>query len=236
MVIETKAVLFDLDNTLIDFMRMKKISCEAAISAMIDAGLPLGKEKAYKALFDLYGVHGIEHGEIFQKFLEKTIGRVDYRILSKGVAAYRKMQAGYLEPYPHVRSTLIFLRENGLHLGIVSDAPRMKAWMRLAEMGLTDFFDFVVALDDTGKLKPNALPFKAALKELGVPPEEILFVGDNPERDIRGAKRVGMKTALAKYGQTFPGKGIKADYVLNDFEDLKAIPGLFCGPDCCCCE
>ena len=65
-----KAILFDLDNTLIDFMRMKKISCEAAISAMIDAGLPLEKETAYEKLFELYGVHGIEHQEIFQKFLD----------------------------------------------------------------------------------------------------------------------------------------------------------------------
>ena len=218
-----KAVLFDLDNTLIDFLRMKKISCEAAISAMIDGGLKMPKEKAYKKLFDLYGVHGIEHQKIFQKFLKEVKGKIDYRILSKGIAAYRKMQAGYLEPYPHVRSTLIALKEKGLKLGIVSDAPRMKAWMRLAEMGITDYFDLVVTLDDTGKYKPHKLPFQAAIKALKVKPEEILFVGDNPARDIQGAKKLGMKTALAKYGQIFPNKGIKADYILKDIEDLQKI-------------
>ncbi|MAG18265.1 MAG: hypothetical protein CL944_02205 [Candidatus Diapherotrites archaeon] len=215
-----KAVLFDLDNTLIDFMRMKKISCEAAISAMVDAGLEMNKDEAYGKLFELYGVHGIEHQEIFQKFLEETKGDIDYKILSRGIAAYRKMQAGYLEPYPHVRSTLITLREKGLQLGIVSDAPRLKAWMRLAEMGLTDFFDFVVTLDDTGELKPSALPFNAALEQLDCLPEEILFVGDNPGRDIKGAQESGMKTALAKYGQLFPSEGIKADFDLLDIADL----------------
>lgn len=218
-----KAVLFDLDNTLIDFMRMKKISCEAAISAMIDAGLQMEKEAAYKKLFELYGVHGIEHQEIFQKFLEETIGKVDYKILSKGIAAYRKMQAGYLEPYPHVRSTLIFLKEKGMKLGVVSDAPRLKAWLRIAEMGLPDFFDVVVTLDDTGRKKPSSLPFKAALQALGFPANEILFVGDNPERDIGGAKKMGMLTALARYGQLFPDSGEKPDFVLSDFEDLKKI-------------
>ncbi|MCR4334982.1 MAG: HAD-IA family hydrolase [archaeon] len=215
-----KAVLFDLDNTLIDFMRMKKISCEAAISAMIDAGLEMEKDKAYEKLFSLYGVYGIEHQEIFQKFLEEVKGKVDYKILSRGIAAYRKMQAGYLEPYPHTRSTLIALREKGLKLGIVSDAPRLKAWMRLAEMDLTDFFDFVVTLDDTGELKPSALPFNAALEQLKCKPEEILFVGDNPGRDIKGAQESGMKTALAKYGQLFPDEGIKADFNLLDIADL----------------
>ncbi|HZX20115.1 MAG TPA: HAD-IA family hydrolase, partial [archaeon] len=149
--------------------------------------------------------------------------KVDYKILSSGIAAYRKMQAGYLEPYPRVRSTLIKLKEKGLKLGIVSDAPRLKAWLRLAEMGLTDFFDFAVTLDDTGKTKPDQLPFQAALKNLKCKPEEVLFVGDNPGRDIKGAKKAGMKTALAKYGQLFPDEGIKADYELKGFEELLKI-------------
>ncbi len=218
-----KAVLFDLDNTLIDFMRMKKISCEAGIAAMIDAGLPMDKEKAYTLLFDLYGVHGIEHQEIFQEFLKKAMGKIDYKILSRGINAYRKMQVGYLEPYPHVRSTLIALKAKGLTLGIVSDAPKLKAWMRLTEMGLADFFDVVVTLDDTGKRKPDAMPFKAALQALKCKPAEILFVGDNPARDIDGAKKAGMKTALAKYGQIFPDSKTKADYELRDIEELKKL-------------
>ncbi len=218
-----KAVLFDLDNTLIDFMRMKNISCEAAISAMIDAGLPMEKEKAYKELFGLYGVHGIEHGEIFQEFLKKVMGKIDYRILSRGINAYRKMQVGYLEPYPHVRSTLIALKEKGARLGIVSDAPRLKAWMRLTEMGIADFFDVVVTLDDTGKRKPSKMPFSAALKALGIPAEQILFVGDNPGRDIEGAKRAGMRTCLAKYGQIFPDTKTKADFEIKDIVKLVEI-------------
>ena len=150
-----KAVLFDLDNTLLDFLRMKKISCEAAISAMVDAGLEMDQETAYNKLFELYGVHGIEHQEIFQKFLKETTGEIDYRILSAGIAAYRRMQTGYLEPYPHVRKTLIALREKRIHLGIVSDAPKLRAWLRLAEMGLSAFFDF----DPTGFLSVFAIGF-----------------------------------------------------------------------------
>ena len=218
-----KAVLFDLDNTLIDFMRMKKISCEAAISAMIDAGLPMDKDDAYKKLFELYDQYGIENQRIFQKFLRKFTHKVDYRILARGITAYRRMQAGYLEPYPRVRSTLIRLKEKGLKLGIVSDAPRMRAWLRLTEMGLSDFFDVVVTLDDTGQLKPHKLPFKTAIKSLNVLPSEILFVGDNPSRDIDGAKKLGMRTALAKYGQVFPAGKVKPDFELKEFADILGL-------------
>jgi putative hydrolase of the HAD superfamily len=218
-----KAVLFDLDNTLIDFMRMKTESSHAAIQAMIDAGLPIKEEKARKILFNLFKQYGIEDQRIFQKFLEKTIKRIDYKILSNGIAAYRRVQSGFLFPYPHVVSTLIKLKEKNLVLGIVSDAPRMRAWLRLAEMNLTHYFDVVVTLDDTGLLKPNKMPFEKALQKLKLKPEEILFVGDNPERDILGAKKAGMKTCLAKYGQKFFSRKVKADFEINDVIELLDI-------------
>ena len=64
-----KAVLFDLDNTLIDFMKVKRSSVNAAINAMLAAGIKLKKKKATKILYGLYKKHGIEHQQIFQKFL-----------------------------------------------------------------------------------------------------------------------------------------------------------------------
>ena len=218
-----KAVLFDLDNTLTDFMYMKRISCEAAINAMIDSGLKMDKDAAEKKLFELYKTHGIEDQTIFQKFLTDVQGSVDYRMLANAITAYRRRQAGVLVPYPHVRSTLIKLKERGIKLAIVSDAQRMRAWLRLSEMNLTEFFDVVVTLDDTGKLKPDEAPFKSAIQKINVRPNEILFIGDNPDRDIKGAKQLGMKTALAKYGQQFFSDDVIADYELNDFADLLRV-------------
>lgn len=217
-----RAVLFDLDNTLVDFSKMKNTSVEAAIAAMIDSGLQINKDKAKKGLFELYEIYGIENTRIFQIFLRKYTGEVDYKILSNGITAYRRVQAGIMTPFPHVRDTLMKLKAKGIKLGVVSDAPKLKAWLRLSEMNLTEFFDVVVTLDDTGKLKPHKLPFKAALKELKLKPGAVLFVGDNPNRDIKGAKKAGMKAALAKYGQVFKGDE-KADYVLKDFVDLLKI-------------
>ncbi|MCX6799187.1 MAG: HAD-IIIA family hydrolase [Candidatus Diapherotrites archaeon] len=219
-----KAILFDLDNTLVDFMRMKKLCSEATIHAMVDAGLRMPQDRALRLLFKMYWKHGIEDQNIFEKFLRATIGKVDYKILASGVVAYRKVKAGHLVPYPHVRETLIKLKEKGMLLGIVSDAPRMQAWLRLAELNLTDFFDFVIALEDTGKRKPSKLPFRAAIKKLGLQPEEILFVGDSPARDIKGAKSVGMRTALAAYGLVKgSAKKAGADFVLRDIKNLQKI-------------
>jgi putative hydrolase of the HAD superfamily len=218
-----KAVLFDLDNTLVDFMRFKRRCSEAAIAAMVEAGLGMEEEKAKRLLFEMYEEFGIEDQDIFGKFLRKVRGKVDFRVLAAGIAAYRKMKAGYMLPYSGVRETLIRLKEKGLVLGIVSDAPRMQAWLRLAEMNLLEFFDLVVALEDTGREKPSKRPFKKAIRKLGFKAGEILFVGDNPGRDIDGAKKMGMKAALAEYGQAIGGKS-SPDFVLKKVSDLvKAV-------------
>ena len=49
-----KAILFDLDNTLIDFLKMKRMAIEEAVEAMIDAGLKLDKKQAVELIYELY--------------------------------------------------------------------------------------------------------------------------------------------------------------------------------------
>ncbi|MDO8625203.1 MAG: TIGR02253 family HAD-type hydrolase, partial [Candidatus Diapherotrites archaeon] len=226
-----KAVLFDLDQTLVDFLHQKRESCRAAIRAMVQSGLPIAAKKAEKLLFEIYDRHGIEDPQVFQRFLRKTSGRVDYKLLAKAVAAYRNLQRGLLKPYPHTKRVLSALQKRGYRLGVVSDAPRLKAHLRLAELGLLDYFDVIVTLDDTGRLKPHPRPFQVAARKLELKPDQILFVGDNPERDILGARNTGMETAWARYG--YPKKYVgpqskstsrsKPDYTLDKIQDLLRI-------------
>ncbi|MEK6984345.1 MAG: TIGR02253 family HAD-type hydrolase [Nanoarchaeota archaeon] len=217
-----KAVIFDLDNTLIDFMTMKKLSCDAAVSAMIGAGLDVDKNKAIKELFSLYDKYGLEEKTIFQKFLEKVAKKIDYEILASGIVAYRRVRAGFLEPYPHVSQVLFELKQRGIKLAIVSDAPRLKAWIRLVSMKINHLFDVVVTFDDTGEMKPSNKPFEVAFKKLKAKPQECLMVGDRPERDIKGAKQLGVLTCFAKYGNP-EIKAPDADYEINNIKELLEI-------------
>lgn len=215
-----KAVLFDVDNTLIDFFKLKRQSCEQAIDAMIDAGLGVPREKALKQLYTLYDKHGWEDQKIFQRLLRTLEGSVDYRKLSYGILAYRKAKVGLLAPYPKTRDTLRSLRDAGLTLGIVSDAPALQVWLRLASTQLDTYFDFVIA---SGKQhKGTSAPFKKAVKKLGLSPGEMLHVGDWPARDIMGAKRIGIVTCLAQYGND-KRSNIKADYEIAAIDELPDV-------------
>ena len=215
-----KAVIFDLDNTLVDFMRMKRLAVSAAIDSMIDAGLRLTQQEAQERIDLIYKEMGIEFQSVFDQLLYDVFQKVDYKILSAGVIAYRRAREAALVPYPHVNMTLVALIKRGIKLAVVSDAPSREAWLRLCYLNFHHLFDHVVTFEDTGERKPSPAPFRRALDLLQVSPAEAVMVGDWAERDVVGAANLGITTAFARYGDTFGTVQSHADYDLNDASEL----------------
>ncbi|MHB8633767.1 MAG: HAD family hydrolase [Thermoplasmatota archaeon] len=229
-----KAVLFDLDNTLVDFLGMKRVASDAAARGMVTAGahFPFSASEAGDILFGEY-LEDIEGNDVFERFVRRhhqvQIGlsqnAVD-RITAAAVNGYLRAKLLHTAPYQGVRQALVDLVRLGLRLGVVSDAPRFKAYQRLEAAGLLEFFDVVVTLSDHGERKPAERPFRAALEMLGLAPHEVLFVGDWPEKDMQGARAVGMATAWARYGRPGHGDPVVADHILDSVEGLIRIPGI----------
>ncbi len=208
-----KAILFDLDNTLIDFLRMKVKAIEAATLALEKEGI----DTTTKELTDFYFRNGIESNTAFTNFL-KSKGKYTKKAVAAAVEAYLREKENFLEPYPDVIPALTELKQK-YRLGIVTDAPEEKALYRLSRLGITNFFEVIVTYEDTGERKPSTLPFEKAISLLKLQPSEILFVGDSPSRDIKGAREAGMNTALALYGCT-ERILYKPDHELQSIKDL----------------
>ncbi|MBI5211430.1 MAG: HAD-IA family hydrolase [Elusimicrobia bacterium] len=218
-----RAVIFDIDNTLTDFMRMKRAAVDSAVDAMIGAGLKAEKAAMIEKIFDIYWKDGVEDQKIFDKVLLKELGRIDYKILAAGILGYRRAKAGAMALYPRVEMTLIELTRMGVKMAALSDAPRLEAWLRIVGLGLHHFFEHVVTAQDVGALKPSPEPFRKALELLESPPKETLMVGDWAERDIAGAKRLHIRTGWAKYGDTHETLESGAEFVLEDIHQLVDI-------------
>ncbi|RMF07392.1 MAG: HAD family hydrolase [Candidatus Neomarinimicrobiota bacterium] len=218
-----KAVIFDLDNTLLDFIKMKQDAVRAAISAMIEAGLNIDPDEAFQSIFDLYQEKGWENQEVFNDFMKQTIGKVDNKFLAAGVVAYRRAREASLLVYPNVNRTLFTLLKMGIKLAVVSDAPSREAWMRIYYLNLHHVFDVVLTFDETRVRKPSPVPFKMALDRLGITADEALMIGDWPERDVVGAKQLGIRTIFARYGDTFGTVHSGADWDINDIYEVVGI-------------
>mgnify|MGYP001070377799 CR=1 FL=1 len=221
-----QAVIFDLDNTLYDFLGAKDQAIRAAIDAMIDTGLPLTPEQARERIDRIYRDKGIEYQKVFDAFLHEVLGEIDDRMLAAAVVGYRRSRDGTLVLYPHVLPTLTRLQKEGYRLAVLSDAPRYEAWIRLCMLRLHHVFDLVLTFDDTGIRKPSPAGFRLALKRLGLEPRQAVMVGDWPERDIVGAKRAGIHTVYARYGDApgpdrpSPQAGSGADFEIDDLLQL----------------
>ena len=97
-----------------------------------------------------------------------------------------------VKPFKGLDSTLHAFKEAGLKLGVLSDFPpeqKGDLW------GLKPLFDCLLGSEHCGALKPSPYPFGILERELGVPAERILYVGNSIRSDIKGAHKAGMKTA-----------------------------------------
>lgn len=107
------------------------------------------------------------------------------------------------------------LRGRGLKLAVVSNTASPEWLLRpaLERQGIRDRVDAIVLSSEVGKRKPHPAIFRRALSELGVAPDEALFVGDRLREDVFGASRVGMKTVQALWFRADDGAApVEPDY------------------------
>jgi putative hydrolase of the HAD superfamily len=121
------------------------------------------------------------------------------------------------EPFADTRATLEELYREGLKLGIVSNAwPSLERTYRV--LGLRDFFQAFIISSKLGVLKPDGRIYQAALREIGCPPEKVLFVDDDPDY-VRAAESLGMwGTVISREGRATGESG-----TITNLNEVKAL-------------
>jgi HAD superfamily hydrolase (TIGR01509 family) len=125
---------------------------------------------------------------------------------------------------PENLETLAALRARGLKLGLVSNAHFLPALMLedFERLGLAQYMDAIVTSSQLGVRKPHPAIFERVLAELGVSPEEALFVGDKVREDVEGPKALGMRAVLTQQfrQEEFGGSGSTPDLVIGSLPEL----------------
>lgn len=122
-------------------------------------------------------------------------------------------------PYADAAATLERLRAAGHRLGVVTNGAPDYQRLKLDGSGLRPWFDAVVVSGEVGVGKPDPRILRVALDRLGCVADQAAMVGDNPARDVAGARAAGILAVLVDRGE--PGGG--ADAVVRQ---LSEIPGL----------
>ena len=187
-----RAVLFDLDGTLIDtapdFIRIIKLMCsEANVPAPSDASIRAQVSEGARAMVNLVhpelSVDSPELLNIRQQFLN---------IYQQNIAVDTCL-------FPDMENVLKELEALDIPWGIVTDKPRGLSELLLDALNLTERCQVLVCPEDVKHTKPDPEPMYLAAKQLGIAPEQIIYVGDHP-RDIDAGRNANMYTILAGYG------------------------------------
>ena len=176
----------------------------AGLAAIAREGLPTAEVfarylKEHEAELFVGGEDEIDIADVMrQSFIHHGVDLTDDD-LRLFLTSVHDVWASYYLLAASTHALLEALRNRGLKLALVSNTASPEWLLRpvLERQGLVERVDVVVLSSEVGKRKPHPAIFRRALDELGVEPDEALFVGDRLEADVLGASRVGMGTVQA---------------------------------------
>lgn len=198
-----RAVLFDLDGTLVDTTDLILASCAHTFQHH------LGATPSREAIVTTFG----------RSLLEVLLEVAVTAGLANPPAAAAEMLATYrahndavhddlIRPFEGVEEMLAGLREAGLCLGVVTSKREGAARRGMARYGFERFFDVTIFHDDTALHKPHPEPLLVAAARAGVAPGEAIYVGDSIH-DVAAGRAAGMPTIAALWGP-FPRADLEA--------------------------
>jgi putative hydrolase of the HAD superfamily len=227
-----QAVLFDLYGTLIDIRTDEQDPAVwAALGQYLGylgvaiAGEELRAQYLRRVEFQLSSSPE-RHAEVdvFAVFRDifAAYGRakVSRETIIAAAMLFRSLSRRQFDLFPGAAAAVRRLRER-YAVGLVSDAQWVFTEPELALTGLRDLFEVRVLSSRLGYKKPDPRLFAKALGALHVAPEHALYIGDNPSRDLVGARRAGIRCVLFRpTGALAPGE--RPDAGFDNHADLAA--------------
>ena len=207
---KVKALLFDLDGTLIDSKRDLVQSVNATLRQMGRAELPEDLVAGYV-------------GSGAPILISRALGGAtseeeQQRALRFFLAHYDAHKLDFTKEYPGVRETLEKLR--GLPMAVLTNKPVNISERILEGLGLAGFFRAIYGGNSFATKKPDPLGANKILSELEIPPAQAAMVGDS-EVDVQTARNAGMISAIVNFGFGAHDREMHpADIYLDRMEEL----------------
>jgi len=207
-----KAVAFDIDGTLYPNWRMQIFSFSFLLShfSLIMAFSKVRKDlRKIENIDDFRGVQSEFMAKKLGTSVDKATSVVEEIIYKQWENIFKRVK-----PYKGLQDAIEQLKSRGLKLGVLSDFP---VGNKLNYFSVEGAWDVTMSSEETGYLKPHKKPFLTLAERLGCRPEEVLYVGNSYEYDVKGASSTGMKTVYIQWrGKRVP----EADLTLRNFKDF----------------
>jgi len=186
-----RAVLFDLDDTLHNKSATLKVVADAQF-VEVDLQRYGVDRAAWQAAFIELNNLRIEKTEVFERLAKHFILPAD--LAATLLEDFDRNLGSMALPYEGVLELLSMCKQHGLKTGIVTNGRDQFQRRKIEGLGISQFVDSVVTSGGFGVKKPHHTIFLECLRQLSVPPEQAVFVGDNFEADMEPANALSMLT------------------------------------------
>jgi putative hydrolase of the HAD superfamily len=211
-----RAVVFDLDGTLLDRHRSFELFVRDQWTRFADVLHPAGQDEYVRVLIERdregYGPRGeLFSGTVAQFGLPGSLAQTLRDDFKDSFASACVL-------FPDALPTLAALRAAGFALGLITNGSVRVQSRKLECLALPERFDTVLISDAEGVSKPDPEIFRRALERLGVAAAHACYVGNHPEVDVAGARAAGMRAVWRR--DPFLPPPAAADAVIEDLRDL----------------
>lgn len=208
-VVEPKAVLFDIDGTILDTFDFVFLAVKYTLRKLnFNVSKKLLMEAAGKPLLEYY---------------QFILPNEDHEKLAQTHRDFQNDKHTLAKLFPNVKKVLKKLKKENIKIAGVSNRSKLSLIKSLKTAGIFELFDTIVFIEDVERPKPHKDHPNKALELLGVDRKSAIMVGDT-ENDILAGKNAGIKTVGVTYG--WIGKNIKnskPDFVIDDIEELPKV-------------
>ena len=213
-----KAVLFDLDGTLLNrdesvtrfidnqYERLieivghipKETYCRRFIE--LDNRGYVWKDKVYEQLVREFGVTRLNSGDLLQDYINEF--------------------SNHCVPFPNLHNMLQKLKDYDLMLGMITNGYGQFQLDNIKALNIEHYFNTILISEWENIKKPNPKIFEKALKELNVKPHQSVFIGDHPENDVKASKNVGM---IGIWKKDVQWEKVDADFIIDDLNEVHTL-------------
>lgn len=216
-----RAVMFDLDGTLLDTapdfvvvvnQLLTENNCPSLPAEIIRSGVSNGSKALIKLAFGID-----ENDNQFEPLRQRLL------------ELYINHHSVYTQPFPGINTLLQQLAANGIAWGIATNKPSLYTLPLMADMNMQPPPASIICPDHVTRAKPDPESLFLASEQLGCKPEEIIFVGDH-KRDIECGKGAGSITIAVSYGYLDAGEDIanwNADYCVTHASEIWPIVATY---------
>lgn len=214
-----KAVIFDLDDTLISERKYIE-SGYLHISKLLSSKLDMDEKEIYSLLIELFNESS---KNVFNRLLDKFEINYTRNNIMELVEEYRNHFPN-INFFDDVLPCIKNLKKNGIKVGIITDGYANVQRQKLKAINANNYFDEIIVTDELGReyWKPHPKAFEMMKDKLNIEFNEIVYIGDNPEKDFYIGSIYPIKTI-----RIYRKNGIhKNKQYLNDIREDQAIKSL----------